>query len=265
MPTSGQVRVMGLNPLSDRSKIARNISVIFGQKSQLWLHLPVIESVKVHGSLYDLSRHELENVIDEFAPQLGVDKLLSKPVRKLSLGERMRCELLIALLHRPRILLLDEPTIGIDSVAKNGLRLLVKRLIIENGMSLVLTSHDLKDIEEICGEVIIVDKGRSIFSGSFDDIDTESSYKRRIKIKVENLFNLQNTIPERLSETQDINFISDSELHIHFDIRETSVGKIMKDVGNIGEINGVVDIMIEREPIESIIHDLYEINRLTDV
>ncbi len=173
VPTSGKVSVGGLDPHRDRERCVRRIGAVFGQRSQLWWDLAPIESLRLLGSVYRLRREEVEERLQEFEGPLEIGEHLRTPVRKLSLGQKMRFELAAALLHRPRIVFLDEPTIGLDLVAKEGIRRFLLEENRERGTTMILTTHDLSDIEELCERVIIIDRGKLVYDGALEELKAQ--------------------------------------------------------------------------------------------
>ena len=168
VPTSGKVNVMEFTPHRDRAEYTRRIGVVFGQRTQLWWDLPVIDSFELLKHIYEIPDQVYEQNLAFFSELLQLHRLLSVPVRKLSLGERMRCDLTAALLHSPEILYLDEPTIGLDVVAKEQVRQFLRRVNAERQVTVILTTHDLNDVEKICQRLIIIDTGRIIYDGGID-------------------------------------------------------------------------------------------------
>jgi len=166
VPTSGDVRVMGRIPHKERRINAQRIGVVFGQRSQLWWDLPVIDSFELHKRIYKLTDAQYRHNLDFCMELLGLAEFAHKPVRQLSLGQRMRVEIAMALLHEPAILFLDEPTIGLDVMAKDHIRKFLRNVNQEKKTTIILTTHDMKDIEEICPRMIIVNKGNLVYDGS---------------------------------------------------------------------------------------------------
>ena len=161
-PTSGDISVLGLNPSKDRVKLSYSIGSVFGQKEQLWVHLTAYENFKFFGSIYDIKKDELEKRISELADIFDIRSFMDQPVKSLSLGQRMKCEMLASLLHNPKMLFFDEPTIGLDPIAKETLRKLIKKINRELGTTILFTSHDVGDIEEVCKRVIIINDGKIV-------------------------------------------------------------------------------------------------------
>ncbi|HEV8229248.1 MAG TPA: ATP-binding cassette domain-containing protein [Candidatus Limnocylindria bacterium] len=165
-PTSGQVEVAGLVPWRDRIRNAMNIGVVFGQRSQLWWDLPLIESLDLIGVMYRVERERYRRNLDRISALLDLGPFLSTPVRQLSLGQRMRGDLAAALLYEPRILYLDEPTVGLDVVAKERIRTFIAETNRADGTTAILTTHDMRDVERLCRRVIVIEEGRVLFDGA---------------------------------------------------------------------------------------------------
>ncbi|MCK6529277.1 ATP-binding cassette domain-containing protein [Myxococcota bacterium] len=178
--TSGTVRVDGLDPLRDRSRYVYRIGVVFGQRTQLWWDIAVIEAFRLLARMYGVPDPELRRRIEEFDEVLDLAPLLHTPVRKLSLGQRMRCDLAASLLHRPRIVFLDEPTIGLDVDVKERVRQFVRRVNREHGTTVMLTTHDLRDVEELCDRVLLIDRGKVLFDGPLRDFRRRYARERRV-------------------------------------------------------------------------------------
>ena len=166
VPTGGEVSIAGKVPWKDRVEYVRGIGVVFGQRTNLWWDLPVIESLDLLRHIYRVSDERYEKNLAVFRDLLGLDEFLSTPVRSLSLGQRMRADLAGALLHDPHIIFLDEPTIGLDVVAKERIRQFIKTINRERGVTVILTTHDLGDVEKLCERVMMIDHGKLLFDGS---------------------------------------------------------------------------------------------------
>ncbi len=162
-PTSGEAEVLGLVPWRERTRLSMNIATVFGQRSQLWYDLPPDESFELLARIYELPRGDYRVRRDLLVRRFELDPLLTTPVRKLSLGQRMRCEIAAALLHRPRVLFLDEPTIGLDVLAKQEIRSLVRELNRDEGVTVMLTSHDAGDIEHLCERILMINHGSLVY------------------------------------------------------------------------------------------------------
>jgi ABC-2 type transport system ATP-binding protein len=164
-PTSGSARVAGHCPWDERVALSYKIGTVFGQKSQLWYHLPPADTFELMGKVYSLSKTDYQRRRDELVERISLGPICSTPVRKLSLGERMRCEIALSFLHRPKILFLDEPTVGLDVVVKQTIRELIRERNREEGVTVFLTSHDATDIESLCQRVLVINHGRLLFDG----------------------------------------------------------------------------------------------------
>lgn len=170
VPTAGELKVNGYIPYKERENYTRSIGVVFGQRSQLWWDLAVIESFRLLGNIYRIPAATLEKRIKYFEETLDLGPFLHQPVRKLSLGQRMRSELAAAFLHAPQLVFLDEPTIGLDVVAKVKIRQFLEEINREQGTTILLTTHDLADIEALCKRVVIIDRGKLVYDGSIDEL-----------------------------------------------------------------------------------------------
>jgi ABC-2 type transport system ATP-binding protein len=170
IPSGGQVRVLGRDPHRERVANARQIGVVFGQRTQLWWDLALIESLNLIAKIYEVEPARYKQLLEKFTGTLGLDELLNVPVRNLSLGQKMRAELAATLIHEPRIVYLDEPTIGLDLIVKERIREFIKEQNQTRGTTVILTTHDLGDIEELCQRVIIIDKGSLIYDGPISTI-----------------------------------------------------------------------------------------------
>ena len=156
-PDKGDIDILGFNPVKDRKKLAYEIGCVFGQKEQLWTHLTPYDNFKFFGAIYDIPEEKVEKKIKELNELFELKEFMNTPVRNLSLGQRIRCEIVASLIHEPKILFLDEPTIGLDPVVKENIRTLIKRMNKEYKTTIFLTSHDLGDIEKLCKRIIIID------------------------------------------------------------------------------------------------------------
>jgi ABC-2 type transport system ATP-binding protein len=181
-PTSGTVSVAGLDPARDRKVNALNIGVVFGQRSQLWWDLPLRESFRAVRDLYGLPAAEGERRLAELVELLDMTEFLDAPVRQLSLGQRMRGDLAAAMLYQPRLLYLDEPTVGLDVVAKQRIRELIAHINADRGTTVVLTTHDLEDVEQLCRRIVLIDHGRVLYDGALADLMARYAPYRDLKV-----------------------------------------------------------------------------------
>lgn len=184
-PTSGELTVNGLVPYKNRQKNARQIGVIFGQKSQLWWDLPITSSLKLYQKMYEIPDDVYHERYMQLCDMLELDEFADRPVRTLSLGQRMRGELAAAVLHRPPVLILDEPTIGMDVVVKERIRAFLKELNRAYGTTILLTTHDMTDIEKVCARAIMINKGKKLFDGTLEALRQNSQSDSRVTVRLE--------------------------------------------------------------------------------
>ena len=173
-PDSGECHVCGMVPWKERKDYVRNIGVVFGQRSQLWWDVPVIDSFELLKEIYSISTPQYKNKLEELTQLLQLQEILKTPTRQLSLGQRMRCEVAASLLHEPRLLFLDEPTIGLDAVSKLAVRDFIKKMNQEHKTTVILTTHDMQDIEAIAERVILIGKGQILLDGTLDELRREA-------------------------------------------------------------------------------------------
>lgn len=250
-PTSGEIIVNGIIPYKDRQKNAKDIGVVFGQKTQLWWDLPLSETFTLLKDIYEVEDKEFKERMKFLNEVLELNDFILTPVRALSLGQRMRGDLAAALIHNPKVVYLDEPTIGLDVVVKDNVRKAIKKLNEKFGTTVILTTHDLSDIEELCNRIIIIDKGKMLYDGNLENLKEKYGYmstveiqtKRRIQLKeVEFIKNLD-------KENIDIT-IKANNLAIKFNKNNTSTTEITKSLMNKLDI---VDFSINETKIEDII------------
>jgi ABC-2 type transport system ATP-binding protein len=182
VPTAGELRVAGLEPSRERTQLARRIGVVFGQRTTLWWDLPLRDSFELLQKIYRVEPARHRRTLEEYVELLDLGDLLDTPVRQLSLGQRMRGDITAALLHEPEILYLDEPTIGLDVISKGRLREFLRTLNAERGTTLLLTTHDLQDIEALCDRVIVIDRGTAVFDGPLDDLQRRGESQRTLVV-----------------------------------------------------------------------------------
>ncbi|MCF2941803.1 ATP-binding cassette domain-containing protein [Paenibacillus alkaliterrae] len=210
VPTSGDIKVNGYVPYKDREKFVNGIGVVFGQRSQLWWDIGVIESFQLLRKVYRVSEQDFRKRLNELVERLQLSDLLNRPVRKLSLGQRMRCELVASLLHNPLILFLDEPTIGLDIVVKTEIRDFLMQMNREQGTTILLTTHDLQDIEALCSRVIMLDDGRIIYDGNLEELKTRWSKGREIQFQFASQTPLAKL--QQLTDTLDVTWTLENEV-----------------------------------------------------
>ncbi|MES2345704.1 MAG: ATP-binding cassette domain-containing protein [Chlamydiota bacterium] len=248
-PTSGNIEVLGLVPWKDRHALGYQIGTVFGQRTQLWYHLPPSDTFDLLSKIYELDDKVYKKRLEEFVALFEITHLLSKPVRQLSLGERMRCEIVASLLHNPKILFLDEPTIGLDINAKLMIRGLLNKLSKEHGTTLFLTSHDTADIEQVCDRVIVLDKGSIITDSSLRELK-----KTYMKKKILTL----TTDAEILSlDLPGIQVLENGSYYFSCEV-DTEITPIERVIQEALKLANLKDVTIEDPSMEEVIRLLYK-------
>jgi len=181
-PTSGSLSVLGYRPIQRRKEFLKSYSLVMGQRSQLWWDLPPMEGFILNKEMYEVKDDSFRRRVDELSTLLEVEDVLNVPVRKLSLGQRMKCELIAALIHRPKILFLDEPTIGLDVVVQKRLRAFLKRYNADSGATTILTSHNMDDVQELCNRIIVINAGRIIFDDTLERLTQKYARRKYLKM-----------------------------------------------------------------------------------
>lgn len=251
-PTSGKIIVNGIIPNEKRIQNNKQIGAVFGQKTQLWWDLPVIESFRLIKKMYEISDEDYKSNLEKFTEILDLKDLLEKQVKNLSLGQKMRCEIAATFLHNPKVVYLDEPTIGLDILVKENIRKFIKDINKEKKTTVILTTHDLKDIEEVCDRIILIDKGTIIYDG------TKENFKNKYGKYIVAEFIVQNKISNITLETNEDEFEVIEEdaknLKIKFNHDKYTIIDIVKMISNYCEI---LDIHIQEEGLEEILKEIY--------
>ncbi|MGY4643758.1 ABC transporter ATP-binding protein [Cellulomonas sp. URHB0016] len=253
VPTSGQVRVDGLVPHQNRIENARRIGVVFGQRTQLWWDLPIRDSLELLRDMHGLGRVEYEATLERLVTTLGIEDILPSTARRLSLGQRMRADLAAALIHSPRIVYLDEPTIGLDIEVKDRLRAFVRELVAE-GTTVMLTTHDLGDIEDICKRLVIIDKGRIVHDGDLRDVMETYARERTMHFTLARVPSSLSLVEARLPGAQVADGRGGLELSVTFDPSGVTAGEVLSAVQQEVE---VLDIRIDEPAIEDVVRKVY--------
>jgi ABC-2 type transport system ATP-binding protein len=250
VPSGGQVRTCGYDPVPQRRRLAREIGVVFGQRSQLWWDLPLRDSFRILGAIHRLPTAEATVRTEELVDRLALGDLLDTPVRQLSLGERMRGEVAAALVHRPRLLVLDEPTIGLDMISKERLRHFLVAERLEFGTTLLLTTHDMGDIERLCDRVLVIDRGRLVFDGTLPSLAERVALQRVLVV------DLPEPTPDlRVAAAAHIGSDLDGQRQrLAFSPKETTAARVLAEVSALTE---VIDLTLEEPAIEDIVRTLY--------
>jgi len=247
VPSGGRCEVMGRIPWRQRREHVASIGVVFGQRTQLWWDLPVIESFELLRDIYQVPAADYQRARDELVALLDLEALLDVPVRQLSLGQRMRCDLGAALLHAPGVLFLDEPTIGLDAVSKLAVRDFVRRLNRERGVTVILSTHDMDDIEALAQRVIVIGQGKVLLDGPLDELRARVSRERWLTVDLEAESDIQDP---------DVRVVKREgrRLCLAFDPQQVSPAAL---IARITGTHPVRDLFVENPPIETIVARLY--------
>jgi len=248
-PTAGKASVLGFTPWIQRQKLAFQIGSVFGQKSQLWLHLPPVDTFNLLARIYELDWADYLARRAELVGLFELDEIMHTPARKLSLGQRMRCEIAASLLHRPRIIFLDEPTIGLDPLAKAAIRDLIRRANKEEGVTVFLTSHDAGDVEQLCRRVVIINHGQIILDDSVNALRRDYLKSRDIDLKLAVPFAGDPGIPG-------VRVVKSKGYGVKLSV-DTAVTPIDVVVSHLLQAYPVQDITIQNPPMEQIIAAIY--------
>ena len=249
-PSGGEASVLGHVPWRERRALAHQIGTVFGQRPQLWYHLPALDTFYLFGKIYELDDREVRARVRLLAEAFEIEDLLATPVRKLSLGQRMRCEVAASLLHRPRLLLLDEPSIGLDVVAKQRIRDTIRRMSELEGVGVLLTSHDAGDIEALCRRVIVVNHGQIVFQ------DKLSALKRRYLTSKLVEVRYAEPVPEGFAVPgAELLKLGRYGARLRFDTRATPAEAL---IARLAAAGALADITISDPSLEEVIRTIYE-------
>ncbi len=251
VPTSGAVRVLGRDPHRERVANAQEIGVVFGQRTQLWWDLAFIESLSLVAKIYQVSERRYKQLLDQFSETLELKELLNIPIRNMSLGQKMRAELAATLIHEPRVVYLDEPTIGLDLIVKERIREFIKEQNRAKGTTVILTTHDLGDIEELCKRVIIIDAGKLIYDGPIETIKARFGKYREITFET---FSTPENVHLDLPSGAEIILIEPRKLSVRFDRTTTTASEVAAALMNQLEVK---DFSLSEPDLASIIKQIY--------
>ena len=248
-PDGGKISVDGVDPFKNRKQYVAKIGVVFGQKSQLWWDIPVIESFELLKSIYKIPQEKYENTKQQLISNLNLENLLDVPVRQLSLGQRMRCELAATLLHDPEILFLDEPTIGLDAVSKVQLRDFIKKLNKEKKTTIILTTHDMTDIEELAKRVVVIGKGKLLYDGNLKKIKNKFQSTKKLEIVYSNL-----------EKTPDIKskILEQDDNHVLIEVGDVESETVSKIIEKYSKVCEMQDVNVHENNIDTIILQMYK-------
>lgn len=246
-PDEGKLGVNGFVPYKQRKQYVKNIGVVFGQKTQLNWDLPLIESFELMKFIYKIPQEKYEENLHKFVKLLDMEDFINQPVRQLSLGQRMRGDIVAALLHSPEVVFFDEPTIGLDVVAKEKIRDFIKYMNKTEQTTIIFTTHDMQDIEKVCDRLIIIDSGKKVYDGSIDEIKTKYAYSKTVEMLLEDgtkqiqTFDVRkipmNEVMEKLFAQYHIKDIAICEPEIDAIIRDIYEGRVLLDTNGIGGVH----------------------------
>ena len=249
LPTSGSIKINNLDPIKDRKKYVSKIGVVFGQRSQLAFDIPAEDTFDLLRDIYKIDNNEYQKTKKYLVELLGIEEIIKKPVRTLSLGERMRCEIASSLLHKPEILFLDEPTIGLDAISKKIVRDFIKKINKENKVTVILTTHDMNDIEALAKRIILIGNGKILYDGNIKTLKVKYGSYKNIKIftkdKIDNI-KVKGVI-KKCKKEDSYNFIIDS-----------NIISISNFLSKLTTKYNIEDIEIDNESIDDVILKLYE-------
>jgi ABC-2 type transport system ATP-binding protein len=247
-PTSGEAEVMGYVPWKQRKRYVANIGAVFGQKSQLLWDIPPIDAFYLNKEIYDVPEAAFRETMDELTELLGVGDIIRKPTRQLSLGERMKCEFMMAMLHRPQVVFLDEPTIGLDVIAKETIRRFIREMNAK-GVTFILTTHDLGDVEELARRVIVINHGEIVFDGGIRDLATHLGDRKRVRVTTEQPADWAGIAGIQVTGRK----AEETELEL-----DTAALPLKDFIGLVNERYMIRDMAIEALPIDRVIKELYQ-------
>ena len=248
-PSSGECSILGYIPWKDRKKYVKNIGVVFGQRSQLWWDVPVSDSLELLKDIYKVPDDEFKQTVELLTKTLHLEEIINRPLRQLSLGQKMKCELAGALIHKPKILFLDEPTIGLDAVTKLAVRDFVKYINKEWGTTIILTTHDMSDIDALTNKIILIGRGQILYNGSFTEIKEKYDNKKIIEVEFAKEYdNIELESYELISYNKNT-AVYRNKLNTHFNTKDF--------ITNISKKFDVVDFSVKSISVDEILANLY--------
>lgn len=251
-PSGGKISVLGFNPFERKKEFLKQISLVMGQKNQLWWDLPPMETFILNKEIYEIENNKFKKIIDELSELLDVKNILNVQVRKLSLGQRMKCELIASLIHTPKVLFLDEPTIGLDLIMQKNLRKFVKEYNRKYNSTIILTSHYMRDVEELAKRIIIIDFGKIIFDGNLNDIIKKYTVNKLLTVFFDKPIDKSKLIHfGEIKEYQSLKV----KLAVPIEKSRDAAAQILRDFP-------VEDINIEDPEIETIIRHIFQKNKI---
>jgi len=259
-PTEGEISILSFNPFKNRQEYVKHIGAVFGQRTQLWWELPVIESFRLQKEIFQIPKDTFENNLRLFEDLAGLQNLYEKPVRSLSLGQRMLCDIAVSFLHNPQIIFLDEPTIGLDVVVKKKVRRIIKYMNEKHKTTVILTTHDISDVEALCRRIVLIDKGRLIYDGDINQFKNLFGAYRTLRMAIsgeKKKDTIKAQIFERFPQAMSLQVyeINEDWINITINEEEISSSKILAFMINNYSVR---DIRIEEITIENVVTKIYE-------
>jgi ABC-2 type transport system ATP-binding protein len=249
-PTSGEIDVMGYSPSKERKRYVREIGAVFGQRSQLIWDIPPVDSFNMNRAIYGITQSDYKTRLDELAEMFEIQEVMHKPTRVLSLGERMKCEFIMAMLHNPKIVFLDEPTIGLDVIAKAKIREFILK-INKTGTTFILTTHDLEDVKQLADNVIVINHGVKVFDDTLQKLQLSLGEKKIIELTLDQPFDTGAALPDSVRVLEQK---SPLELTLELDASKIAIGDFIKFLS--GRV-ALSDIAVKELPMEEIITQIY--------
>jgi len=249
-PTSGEIDVMGYSPSKERKRYVREIGAVFGQRSQLIWDIPPVDSFNMNRAIYGITQTDYKSRLNELAEMFEVQEVINKPTRVLSLGERMKCEFIMAMLHKPKIVFLDEPTIGLDVIAKAKIREFILN-INKTGTTFILTTHDLEDVKQLADNVIVINHGKKVFDDTLQKLQLNLGEKKIVGLTLEQPFDTGAALPESVRVLEQK---SPLEITLEVDASKTAIGDFIKFLSSKFSLS---DIAVKELPMEEIITHIY--------
>ncbi|GBU28160.1 ABC transporter [Treponema sp. R8-4-B8] len=253
-PTSGEINVMGYSPSKERKRYVREIGAVFGQRSQLIWDIPPIDSFNMNRAIYGITQAYYKSRLDELTEMFEVKEVMHKPTRVLSLGERMKCEFIMAMLHKPKIVFLDEPTIGLDVIAKAKIREFILN-INKTGTTFILTTHDLEDVKQLADNVIVINHGKKVFDDTLQKLQLNLGEKKIVELTLEQPFDNEAVLPDNVRVLEQK---SPLEITLEVDASKIAIGDFIKFLSSRIALS---DIAVKELPMEEIITQIYNENK----
>lgn len=251
-PTSGEVSVCGYNPWEQRKEMTYHIATMFGQKSSLISHLPIIESYRLLGAIYDIPKDVLNERIKEITEFFDISHLMDKSASSLSLGQRMICEVAAVTLHRPDVIFFDEPTIGLDIVVKKKVRDMILTLNKKYNTTIFITSHDISDIEKLCSRIILINHGKVMLDSELKDIEHVFLTKKKILVSYDEKVDVETV--KNLFVKHNVNIGLEEKITVEFDENDIKVADVIEKLLKVGKVQ---DLAITSASLENVIYDIY--------